>query len=135
MNVTINYLAVFVSAIIFMVIGFLWYSPILFAKSWMKLVKKTEKDIKDGAKPYLYFAAFIMALLANYVLASVIGYYQATTALSGVMVGFWMWLGFTGATSATSYIFEGRPRDLFVINYGYFLVSMIITGAILAVWR
>src|SRR5437868_3361495 len=99
MQISINYLAVIICAIIFMIIGFLWYSPILFAKPWMKLVEKTEKDLKNGAKPHLYVGAFIMALLTNYVLANVIGYYHAVTVLGGAAVGFWMWLGFTAATS------------------------------------
>ena len=34
----INFWAVLVSAIATMVIGFLWYSPILFANPWMRLM-------------------------------------------------------------------------------------------------
>lgn len=32
----VNLLAVLVSAIATMVVGFLWYSPVLFAKPWMR---------------------------------------------------------------------------------------------------
>jgi len=33
---SLNWLAIFVAAISTMVMGFLWYSPLLFAKPWMR---------------------------------------------------------------------------------------------------
>jgi len=131
----INYLAVLVCAIVFMALGFFWYSPMLFAKQWMKLVKKTEKDIKKDAKPQMYIAAFVIALIISYMLANIINIYQATGAINGAITGFWVWLGFTATTTATEYLFEGRPRYLYFINTGYQLVAFIIAGGILAVWK
>jgi len=32
----LNWLAILVAAISTMVVGFLWYSPLLFAKAWMR---------------------------------------------------------------------------------------------------
>jgi hypothetical protein len=32
-------------------------------------------------------------------------------------------------------IYEGRPFKLFAINQGYWLVGLMIVGAMLAVWR
>jgi hypothetical protein len=33
---SLNWLAILVAAISTMVVGFLWYSPLLFAKAWMR---------------------------------------------------------------------------------------------------
>jgi hypothetical protein len=35
---SINYLAVLVAGLAFVALGFLWYSPILFAKPWSKMM-------------------------------------------------------------------------------------------------
>ena len=37
--------------------------------------------------------------------------------------------------TAASYIYEGRPFNLFAINVGYWLVGLAISGAVIAVWR
>ena len=62
----INYLAVLVSAIIGMIIGALWYSPLLFGKLWMKLSGMTEKQLNEAKKKgmgKMYLVAFIGVLL------------------------------------------------------------------------
>ncbi|RPI66461.1 MAG: DUF1761 family protein [Ignavibacteriales bacterium] len=51
--VEINYLAVFVSAVIIFLLGGLWYSPVLFAKPWMSVINKTEEELKKNEKPKL----------------------------------------------------------------------------------
>jgi hypothetical protein len=46
----INYLAVLVAALVSMVIGGLWYSPLLFGNIWMKLSGITQKDVEKAKK-------------------------------------------------------------------------------------
>ena len=40
----VNLWAVLVSALATMVVGFVWYSPVLFANSWMKLMGYDPND-------------------------------------------------------------------------------------------
>ena len=49
-SVDINYLAVFVAAIINMIIGSFWYSPLLFAKPWMRALNLDQKKMQDMKK-------------------------------------------------------------------------------------
>jgi Protein of unknown function (DUF1761) len=70
----INLLAVLVAAIATMVVGFLWYSPLLFAKAWMKEMgydpndkAKTEK-MKKSAGP-AYGGSFLASLVSAFILA------------------------------------------------------------------
>lgn len=48
------------------------------------------------------------------------------------MVGFWFWLGFIAVTTLSQVIYENRPMQLFVINNGFRLLSLVIMGAIVA---
>jgi len=54
---------------------------------------------------------------------------------SGAFIGFINWLGFIAAPNFAQGIYEQRPVKLFLINSGYWLVGMLITGGLLAVWR
>lgn len=133
---TINYLAVIVTAAANFVLGGLWYSPILFGKKWMALMNVTEEDIKKkGGAGKAYASTLVGALLMASILAYFIGHVDATTAGGGARIGFYAWLGFVATTSLANTMFESRPFGLFLINAGYNLVSLVIMGIILAVWR
>jgi hypothetical protein len=57
------------------------------------------------------------------------------TALRGIRVAAMLWLGFVVTTWATEYIFEVRPLSLFAINAGFWLLGMILMGAIVGGWK
>ncbi len=46
--VDINYWAVLVAAVVSMVIGALWYSPVLFGKLWMKYSGLSDKKLAEA---------------------------------------------------------------------------------------
>src|SRR5687767_314616 len=72
--ININWLAVFVAAVATFFIGGLWYSPLLFAKGWMKENGFREEDLKTGRSPGVIFGgAFVLALISSFALALFIG--------------------------------------------------------------
>ena len=133
-QVQINFLAVVAAAVVNMVIGGIWYSPGVFGKTWMNLAGIRPGNMKGGAGP-AYAQMFVVALIFAYVLARFVGYAQAHTLGQGIALGFWVWIGFVATTSAGDYIFGGRPRQLFVLNNGYQLVTLLVNGSLLALWR
>lgn len=134
----VNYLAVLTCGVVIFILGGLWYSPLLFAKKWMALMGITEADIKAAAKksmPIQYLTVFICGLFSAWVLAVVVNHFQNLSAPRGAMIGAFCWLGFAGATSFGTALFSMKPKQLWLINSGYNLVSFVIAGVILAVWR
>ncbi len=133
----VNYLAVLVTGVAIFVLGGLWYSPVLFAKKWISLMGKTEEDLKaaSGSMPLAYLSVFVCGLLTSFALAVILNHFTELTALRGAEVGVLCWLGFAGATSYGTGLFSIQPKLLWLINSGYNLVSLVIAGAILAVWR
>lgn len=132
----INYLAVLVASAANMAVGYVWYGP-LFGKVWMKLVGKTEKDLKSqsGKMPLLYGTMFAATLIFNYVLAHFVRVGNATDILSGAGIGFWAWLGFIATTSLGEFIFSAKPKNLYALQNGHHVVNFLLSGAILATWR
>ena len=138
----INYLAVLVSAVIIFALGGLWYSPALFAKRWIALQNKTDEQMRAEAAganmPVMYFVAFVCAFLQAWVLAMVIGHMSQVAEMGVAHAAIFstlLWIGLAGSTSYVTALFSGAPRQLWAINSLYNLVSFIIAGIILAVWR
>jgi hypothetical protein len=133
----INYLAVFVAALIYYAGGALWYSPVLFGKGWMGLVGLTEEKIKESQKEAWksYLTALVAALVISYGIARIEGYMNVITFSGGLQTGFWAWLCFVITTMATNNTFAGRPVKLLMIDSGYHLYGFLVVGIILAVWK
>jgi hypothetical protein len=133
----VNYLAVLVSGVAIFILGGLWYSKALFAKRWTVLMGKSEADMKPapGVMPILLLQAFICALITSWVLEVIINHFGLMSVLRGVGIGAFCWVGFTAVTSYANVIFAGKPRELWLIDSSYNLISFIIAGAILAAWR
>lgn len=133
----VNYLAVLVAAILNMALGALWYSPAVFGKAWMELVGITPEaaQTRMAGMRRAYSLTFVASFLMAYALARVLWYAKVTTVGGGVMIGLLAWIGFVATTHGTNCLFEGKPFRLFTINTGYYLVTLVIMGALLAVWR
>jgi len=52
-------------------------------------------------------------------------------AVGGMLGAFYYWLGFAVPLTAGSYLWEGKSIKLWVLNAGYYLVSLLVMGAIL----
>lgn len=132
-TVEINYLAVVVAAAASMVVGAIWYSPLLFAKPWQELVGIKTDAVQSGASMAMVIAA-IAGLLTAFVLRHFVVYAGANTWQEGAIVGFWVWLGFVVTTLLVHNAFEQRRKKLFLINAGHHFVELITMGIILTLW-
>lgn len=133
---SINYAAVFVSALVSMGLGFLWYSPVLFGKPWMKLMKYTEKSMKAAQQKMgpMYGLSFVASLVTAYILSFFINATAVASLLDGFQLAFMAWLGFEATVMLTDVIFGSKKWALFTINAGYQLVSLLIMAGILTYW-
>ncbi len=136
MDIPINYIAVLIAAIAGMLIGALWYSPLLFGKVWMRLMGMQMGMTPEGKSRAKmgYAFGFIAALVSAYVLAHFV-YLVATVSLSeGLILGFWLWLGFIAPVMLGMVLWEGRPWGVYFINVFYQLVSILAMSVILTLW-
>ena len=134
-DVTINYWAVLVSGVVCMVIGSLWYSPLLFAKLWCKSAGVTESDMKGANMGQAYVLMFLGSLVMSWTLAHLIAYAGMGTVTGGAVMGIVIWGGFMLTSSLASPLFERRSWMLYVINNLYHLVQLVAVGAILGSWH
>ena len=129
----INYLAVLIAAAAGWAVGMPWYMA--FATPWMAandLTKETMAECrgKPGAPLPFIFAA-VACLVMAWVLAGVIGHVGAVTLRGGVISAFFCWLGFVITTMLVNNSFSMRKPVLLLIDGGYWLVVLLVMGAII----
>ena len=136
----VNVWAVLVAAVATMVVGFVWYSPALFANSWMKLMgydandKEKIAEMQKSAGPS-YFMSLIASILAAFVLGKLISVSGFSNAVDGLKIGLVVWLGFVTTVQFTNALFSRQRNRLYMINTGYQLVSYVVMGTIMGAWR
>ena len=128
-----NYLAVVVCAVVYWLLGGLWYG-LLFSKRWMALENMTEAQAQGMNVALPYIITFILNLLIAYVLAQLCLWRNANTLGRGAAIGVLLWVGIVAPITYTTYIYEMRPKELFAINEFYPLVGLCLMGAILGAW-
>ena len=133
MDVPVNYGAVVVAALAGYILGGLWYGP-LFGRLWREL-----SGAEEG-KPtaFVMVTGIISSFVMSFVLAQAIiyanAYWFAGGILTGLVAGFFSWLGFIAPVTVGSVLYEKKPWSLWVLNNGYWLASLLVMGAILAAW-
>jgi hypothetical protein len=81
-----------------------------------------------------YFVSFVASLLGAFALAKIVVHMSIATSYHGMKVAFAVWVGFVMTVQLADKLFGDRPWNLFLINTGYQLASLLARGAILGRW-
>src|ERR1700719_3440945 len=101
-----NYVAVFVCAVLYWLLGALWYGA-LFSKPWMAL--ENIPGAQTGGNPVLpYVVTFLLNLLIAFILAQICAWRNANTAARGSAVGVLLWIRFISPRKITNHNYEKR---------------------------
>lgn len=130
----VNVWAVLLAGISYLILGALWYSPLLFGKEWMRLNKFTDEDLKSNKPMWMItLFTFLSAGVAAYVISMVMG--PNSNAPFGAIIGACIALFWVTMSKLTSVLFENKPVKLFLLHAGFDLIAFMIMGAIVAYWR
>jgi ABC-type nickel/cobalt efflux system permease component RcnA len=132
----VNYLAVLVCGVIYFILGGLWYAAV-FAKPWTTALQFTPEEETAQKKrfPVALVTHFIAGLLSSYAIAVLILYLGITRFRGGFALGLLLWVGFGLTISFISMMFERRPKNVFYVHAGFYLVAFLVLSVILAVWQ
>src|SRR4029077_755735 len=135
-HVHINYLAVIVATVSAFALGGLWYSPLLFAKQWVKAHGYTEERVKEMQQTAgkAYAASAFCQLLIALALAVLSGYLHFDHLAQGLKLGLLAWAGFALPLGLMANVFSDKRITVFYIDTGYQVVYLLVMGAIIGSW-
>lgn len=130
----LNMWAVIAAAVLNLVIGGLWYSPLLFAKSWQQAAGISDEQLKafNPAKVFgltLIFSVLVSANLAMFLAGT------ETTWQWGATAGFLAGFGWATLLLWVICLFEQRSWRYMLIHGGYLTLYMTAAGALIGFWR
>lgn len=131
------YVQLLVAALVPMVVGFLWYGPMLFQNAWMKSIGMTEEKMNSGNMPVIFGLAYVMA----FIMAFFIQYLVRHDPLSlhpfvhGLMHGAMIGVFTAMPVLVSNSLFERKSTSNIVINVGYWVITMGLMGGLLGAWQ
>lgn len=131
--IAVHFVPILLSILIFMLLGALWYSPLMFGRVRIESMGYRPEELLPAGKAYV--GAVLNAFVTVYVLALFVHHTGAGNAIEGVKIAFWAWLGFAATTRFSSVLWENLTAVLFLIHAGYQLLAMLIAGALLGAWE
>src|SRR2546428_4307129 len=108
----VNILAVIVAAVATLILGAVWYSPVLFAKAWIQAHGYTPEKLEEMKKRGVtraYAVSGLCYLVMAYVLALLASYTQATSFAQGLWLGFILWPRLAAPTRLPANLFSPKP--------------------------
>jgi len=135
--VHVNYLAVFVAAVAVFVLGWLWYSPLLFYKPWMRLRGLDPVAAMAGAKMPggKLLIEFARCVVLAYMVAIFVALVGPSSWLGVVHVGLLLWIGFPVILLTGSVLWDNVPWKVAAIHAGDWLVKMLVIPIIVRTWH
>jgi Protein of unknown function (DUF1761) len=130
----VNWVAVIAATVAYSVIGFVWFSRQVFGLRWAASIGR-ELPAPGQVPVTSLVGSVVVGLVSAYVLALLSGAAGAATLVDGVKLGFLAWLGFAATSSFGGVLFEGRNTTWWTISAGYWLVALVVMGAIIGYWQ
>lgn len=129
---TINYLGVGAATLVAMIIGALWYSPLMFVKPWsLAQGKEYPCAPQKGAGAAIVNAA-AMNLISALALSEIFTWRQVGNVEDALVTALLMAVGFVVSNQLLRDRFHGATPMLSLINAGNTVVTYLAMGLVLA---
>lgn len=132
-SVQFNFAAIFVAALLGFAIGGLWYSPLLFARAWMRECGLTEEQTRNAPMARTFGLTALATLVMAFNLAAFIG--PKASLGFGLFAGAAAGVGWVAMSLGVIYLFEQRSLKLWLINSGYQVLAYTLMGGLLGAWK
>ncbi|MGE3954547.1 MAG: DUF1761 domain-containing protein [Parachlamydiales bacterium] len=130
----LNYFPIIVAAIIYVVIGAIWYSPAVFGKLWMQWSDCDPDACKGKRAVVAWVGSFVVGLVVAWGLSVLIHNLGYTTFIAGGYVGILAWAGFVMTTQFGGVLWGGKHLFVWLIHAGCSLITLWVMGGIIASW-
>ncbi len=132
----INIWSVLVAALASFGLGSLWYSPLMFGKTWQKEVGLSDEDIKGANMGLIFGSSFLFMLIMVLGLAFTFTAHGAEDLnwRGGLLHALFFGVAFIATSMGVNYLYQRKSIKLWLIDAGYQVFYLSIAGAIIGAW-
>ena len=130
MSARINHAAVWVAAIVYFLLGWVWYT--IFGAAWLAAMGGNH----GMASGMTYVWSFLLGLVLAYATGiALVRHPEDQTLGQGVSFALFMGIALFATQTLNQVLYAGTPFVLWLINSGYVVVGFAIIGAVIGGWK
>lgn len=131
----LNYLAVVVAAVVYFIIGFLWFGKAMFGTAW---AREVNIKMEGSAMPVMpMIGQLISALIftiGTAIMVALLGHNMVKMGImTGIKAALIIIVFFMIPANSSTWFFKGKPV-LFFIEWGYQSIGALAAGIIISIW-
>lgn len=130
-DMPLNYLGVIIAAIVYLILGSIWYLPSLFGKHCVKTEEVPQKECTLSHTIGIFAGEFVLDLVMAFVLAIFIQISQAENYVEAMIIAFWAWIGFVATTHFSAVLWGHKPLKNFFIHAGFMLIGLLAMSLVI----
>ena len=130
-----NYLAIALGGFGAWLLGALWYSPILFSKAWQKELGYTDEFVKKGNMALIFGLSLVCMMVMSFGLSFVISAHPDIKWTHGFFHGCMMGFTMAAMSIGINYLYQQKSLKLYLIDAGYQILMLGVSGAIMAAMK
>ena len=137
----LNIWAIFFSALAAFLVGAFWYSPMMFARPWMKGKGISPSKAMKGNMGFSMVMNFLANLVQAFILAFFLDFWGKVSMLSKSNVWwenltfvFWIWLAFILVYALNEVLWGGQKPSVFFIQISCNATCLFVMTTILSHW-
>ncbi|WDR01645.1 DUF1761 domain-containing protein [Devosia algicola] len=113
----VNWMAVIVGTIVAFIVGWLWYSPMLFGKTWA-----AGNGVELGSAASMPIKAMVLQFVGLFLIAWFVG----VTAVESRLLTFILAVIAFGVLQASGGLFAKKPQAVVLIDFGYLIAASVV---------
>ncbi|MCG8325330.1 MAG: DUF1761 domain-containing protein, partial [Thiotrichales bacterium] len=128
----VSIFAIAVAALAGMIMGGLWYSPLLFGNAWLAAIGKSADELGPAAPAMV--GSMLSCLVTAAVVELMVASLGAFSLTAGVGLGCMLGVGVVAMAMLSDSLFSGWGWKLYFIQSGYRVSYLVVMGAICGAW-
>jgi len=127
----INWIAVFLGALAYFIIGALWYSPFLFGKTWAAAHKIDMTGSRKGLGQIMILS-FLLDFLVVFVTAVMIELSRAKNFDDKMEVAIMLSVAYSVSIVGQTILYQKKSFGIWVIDAAYHIIGICVAAAIVS---
>ena len=124
---SVNFKVVIIATVVNFILGFLWYSPVLFGIEWAAELSIALPDMPPVSS---IIGSFLFTFLAMWGIAYALKMIGRKGAKAGALISLFLSIVVVTPNLIGQWFFAGKPL-LFIINFSFVLVVYLLCGLII----
>jgi len=126
-----NYVAILAGAIVVMVLGWVWFNPKVFGKSWAEGAGLTEDDMKE-MNPVTIVGGLLMALVISYAMSRYATHTEEGVSqfVHGMLHGFMPAIFYVAPVLVSKGLYEKKSLSWILTGAAYWVLAITLVGGV-----